>query len=196
MNKSFALAMLTTVTMSLSSVALAEDATAPANAGGSCGTKKEIKPINKDICDVLIKPEDIDPNNLPYSMQNPFLGGCDFSAFSFPGLPDFGFNITKDTLCNIAEGLVNPFIDGLNDTMQAQTDLVIDKVTMGYGTKIDIGLTQENLENGNILGGGGGESVYNGTLGGSSGGSVDFVDTVSDIKNLIKAANKVNEAVK
>lgn len=145
------------------------------SSGDACGAKK-IKKVDRDICDILKKPEDIKAEDLPFSLTNPFGSGCDFSSLSFPGLPEFGYNLASDTLCSVAESIVNPMIDGLNDKMQEQTDLIVDKVTGGYGTQLNIDLTQDAIKNGSVIG----------TSGSTSGGSSTLNQTYDSIMNAAK----------
>jgi hypothetical protein len=120
-----------------------------AQAGTSCRKKRIIK-TDDSICTVLKKPEDMNPAKLPGAAQNPFTEGCDFSAFEFPGLPSFGGGLgglgglvddglgalgqlgsaigggfVKDTLCDLTAGLVNPMLNGVNNDMRENVELML-----------------------------------------------------------------------
>jgi hypothetical protein len=142
-----------------------------AQAGTSCRKKRVIK-TDDSVCSLLKKPEDMNPAKLPGAAQNPFTGGCDFSAFEFPGLPSFGGGLgglldggfAEETLCDLAEGLVNPMIGDVNNNILGDLELMLFDVT-----------GQTLTSDGQIINTGGGSSP------------ASYLDTVNQIKNVLKA---------
>jgi hypothetical protein len=170
-----------------------------AQAGTSCRKKRIIK-TDDSVCDLLKKPGDINPATLPGAAQNPFTSGCDFSAFNFPGLPSFGGDsgamgglidkglgamgefgsavkgglgalkgasdtmgggFAQNALCDLTQGLVNPLINDVNNDMKGNVELMLFDVTGKAMT---------------ASGGGGDASSPN-----------NYLDTVNQIKNVLKA---------
>ena len=152
-----------------------------AQAGTSCRKKRVIK-TDDSVCDLLKKPEDMNPATLSGATKNPFTGGCDLSAFEFPGLPSFGGGLSdlmggglsdlmggglvEDVLCNLSEGLVNPLIDTVDNNMLENVELMLFDVT-GQSVGSD----------GQII-----------NTGGFNSSPTNFIDTVSDIKNILNTA--------
>ena len=113
----------------------------------------------------------MNPAKLPGAAQNPFTGGCDFSAFEFPGLPSFGGGLgdllgggfAEDTLCDLAEGLINPMINGVNNNMLGNIEMMLFDVT-----------GQTLTSDGQVI-----------NTGGSVSDPANFLDTVNQIKNIL-----------